>query len=69
MRRELEKYRGNQFDPKIYDTLVSRPPFSVLFQDSREPRETPKYASAAHFRYRSARLVREIRLLRNGTSR
>jgi hypothetical protein len=41
VRRELEKYRGKQFDPKIYDTLVSSPLFSVLFQDSREPRETP----------------------------
>jgi HD-GYP domain-containing protein (c-di-GMP phosphodiesterase class II) len=41
VRRELEKYRGKQFDPKIYDTLVSSPLFAVLFQDSREPRETP----------------------------
>jgi HD-GYP domain-containing protein (c-di-GMP phosphodiesterase class II) len=41
VRRELEKYRGKQFDPKIYDTLVSSPLFSVLFVDSREPRETP----------------------------
>jgi len=41
VRKELEKYRGKQFDPKIYDTLVSSPLFSVLFQDSREPRETP----------------------------
>lgn len=41
VRRELEKYRGKQFDPKIYDTLVSSPLFSVLFQDTREPRETP----------------------------
>jgi HD-GYP domain-containing protein (c-di-GMP phosphodiesterase class II) len=41
VRRELEKFRGKQFDPKIYDTLVASPFFSVLFQDTREPRETP----------------------------
>jgi len=41
VRRELEKFRGKQFDPKIYDTLVASPLFSVLFQDTREPRETP----------------------------
>ncbi|HMB83964.1 MAG TPA: HD-GYP domain-containing protein [Terriglobales bacterium] len=41
VRKELEKFRGKQFDPKIYDTLVASPLFSVLFQDTREPRETP----------------------------
>jgi len=41
VRRELEKYRGKQFDPKIYDTLVASPLFGILFVDSREPRETP----------------------------
>ena len=41
VRKELEKYRGKQFDPKIYDTLVASPFFSVLFEDAREPRETP----------------------------
>jgi HD-GYP domain-containing protein (c-di-GMP phosphodiesterase class II) len=41
VRRELEKFRGKQFDPKIYDTLVASPLFSVLFEDTREPRETP----------------------------
>src|SRR5450759_1251528 len=41
VRRELEKYRGKQFDPKIYDTLVASPLFGVLFEDTREPRVTP----------------------------
>jgi len=41
VRRELEKFRGKQFDPKIYDTLVGSPLFRVLFEDAREPRETP----------------------------
>jgi HD-GYP domain-containing protein (c-di-GMP phosphodiesterase class II) len=41
VRKELEEYRGKQFDPKIYDTLVASPLFSVLFEDAREPRETP----------------------------
>jgi len=41
VRKELEKFRGKQFDPKIYDTLVASPLFSVLFEDTREPRETP----------------------------
>ena len=41
VRRELEKFRGKQFDPKIYDTLLASPLFSVLFEGTREPRETP----------------------------
>jgi HD-GYP domain-containing protein (c-di-GMP phosphodiesterase class II) len=41
VRKELEKYRGKQFDPKIYDILVASPLFSGLFVDTREPRETP----------------------------
>jgi hypothetical protein len=41
VRKELEKYRGKQFDPKIYDTLLASPLFGVLFEDAREPRETP----------------------------
>ena len=41
VRKELEKYRGKQFDPKIYDALVASPLFGVLFEDAREPRETP----------------------------
>jgi HD-GYP domain-containing protein (c-di-GMP phosphodiesterase class II) len=41
VRKELEKFRGKQFDPKIYDTLVASPLFSVLFEDTREPRVTP----------------------------
>jgi hypothetical protein len=41
VRKELEKFRGKQFDPKIYDILVASPLFSVLFADAREPRETP----------------------------
>jgi HD-GYP domain-containing protein (c-di-GMP phosphodiesterase class II) len=41
VRKELEKFRGKQFDPKIYDTLVASPLFSGLFEGTREPRETP----------------------------
>jgi HD-GYP domain-containing protein (c-di-GMP phosphodiesterase class II) len=41
VRKELEKFRGKQFDPKVYDTLVASPLFSVLFEDTREPRMTP----------------------------
>ena len=41
VRKELEKFRGKQFDPKIYDALVASPHFSVLFEGTREPRETP----------------------------
>jgi hypothetical protein len=41
VRKELEKFRGKQFDPKIYDTLVASPLFGVLFEDTREPRVTP----------------------------
>ena len=41
VRKELEKFRGKQFDPKIYDILVASPLFRVLFVDAREPRETP----------------------------
>jgi hypothetical protein len=41
VRKELEKFRGKQFDPKIYDTLLASPLFSVLFDGTREPRETP----------------------------
>jgi HD-GYP domain-containing protein (c-di-GMP phosphodiesterase class II) len=41
VRKELEKFRGRQFDPKIYDTLLASPLFKVLFEDTREPRETP----------------------------
>jgi len=41
VRKELEKFRGKQFDPKIYDALLASPLFGVLFEDAREPRETP----------------------------
>jgi HD-GYP domain-containing protein (c-di-GMP phosphodiesterase class II) len=41
VRKELEKFRGKQFDPKIYDALVASPHFSTLFEGAREPRETP----------------------------
>ena len=41
VRKELEKFRGKQFDPKIYDALMVSPLFKVLFEDTREPRETP----------------------------
>jgi hypothetical protein len=41
VRKELEKFRGKQFDPKIYDALLASPLFAVLFEDAREPRETP----------------------------
>ena len=41
VRKELEKFRGKQFDPKIYDALVASPHFSALFEGTREPRETP----------------------------
>jgi hypothetical protein len=41
VRKELEKFRGKQFDPKIYDALVASPLFSGLFEGTREPRETP----------------------------
>lgn len=41
VRKELEKFRGKQFDPKIYDTLVASPLFSGLFDGARESRETP----------------------------
>jgi hypothetical protein len=41
VRKELEKFRGKQFDPKIYDTLVASPLFSGLFEGTRESRETP----------------------------
>jgi HD-GYP domain-containing protein (c-di-GMP phosphodiesterase class II) len=41
VRKELEKFRGKQFDPKIYDMLVASPLFGVLFEGTREPRETP----------------------------
>ena len=41
VRKELEKFRGKQFDPKIYDTLLASPLFGVLFEGTREPRETP----------------------------
>jgi hypothetical protein len=41
VRKELEKFRGKQFDPKIYDTLVASPLFSGLFHGTREARETP----------------------------
>lgn len=41
VRRELEKFRGKQFDPKIYDALVASPLFSGLFEGTREPHATP----------------------------
>jgi hypothetical protein len=41
VRKELEKFRGKQFDPKIYDTLIASPLFGGLFEDTREPRVTP----------------------------
>jgi HD-GYP domain-containing protein (c-di-GMP phosphodiesterase class II) len=31
VRAELERHRGKQFDPKLYDTLIASPLFSVLF--------------------------------------
>jgi len=33
VRRELERFRGKQFDPKMYDTLLSSADFSRLFGD------------------------------------
>jgi hypothetical protein len=41
VRKELEKFRGKQFDPKIYDTLVASPLFSGLFEGTHVSRETP----------------------------
>lgn len=41
VRKELEKFRGKQFDPKIYDTLVASPLFGGLFEGTHESRETP----------------------------
>jgi HD-GYP domain-containing protein (c-di-GMP phosphodiesterase class II) len=41
VRKELERYRGQQFDPKIYDALVASPLFSALFNGTRVSRETP----------------------------
>jgi HD-GYP domain-containing protein (c-di-GMP phosphodiesterase class II) len=41
VRKELEKFRGQQFDPKIYDALVASPLFSGLFENILVPRETP----------------------------
>jgi HD-GYP domain-containing protein (c-di-GMP phosphodiesterase class II) len=32
VRAELERHRGRQFDPKMYDTLVASPLFSQLFR-------------------------------------
>jgi len=41
VRKELEKFRGKQFDPKIYDALIASPRFSLLFQRATEARATP----------------------------
>ena len=41
VRKELEKFRGQQFDPKIYDVLVASPLFSALFTNTLVSRETP----------------------------
>jgi HD-GYP domain-containing protein (c-di-GMP phosphodiesterase class II) len=41
VRKELEKFRGQQFDPKIYDVLVASPLFSSLFKSTQVSRETP----------------------------
>jgi HD-GYP domain-containing protein (c-di-GMP phosphodiesterase class II) len=41
VRKELEKFRGKQFDPKIYDALLASPLFAVLFEGTRVSRETP----------------------------
>ncbi|MEO8909996.1 MAG: HD-GYP domain-containing protein [Gemmatimonadaceae bacterium] len=44
VRKELEKYRGKQFDPKIYDALVASPRFSLIFRRDLEAHETPTTA-------------------------
>jgi HD-GYP domain-containing protein (c-di-GMP phosphodiesterase class II) len=41
VRKELEKYRGKQFDPKIYDALIASPRFSLLFRHAVDASETP----------------------------
>jgi HD-GYP domain-containing protein (c-di-GMP phosphodiesterase class II) len=44
VRAELERHRGRQFDPKMYDTLVASPLFSTLFrkqQRSMGDKKTP----------------------------
>ncbi len=41
VRKELEKFRGKQFDPKIYDALIASPRFSQLFHRDAETRATP----------------------------
>lgn len=45
VRKELERHRGKQFDPKIYDALVANPLFSQLFRDVGPSRETPETPS------------------------
>ena len=41
VRKELEKFRGKQFDPKIYDALIASPRFSLLFHHAVDASETP----------------------------
>ena len=42
VRKELERHRGKQFDPKIYDALVASPLFSKLFREQGVSRNTPE---------------------------
>jgi HD-GYP domain-containing protein (c-di-GMP phosphodiesterase class II) len=41
VRKEIEKYRGKQFDPKIYDALISNELFSDLIRAGADSRTTP----------------------------
>ena len=50
VRKELERYRGKQFDPKIYDALVASPNFSLLFSKKSESRTTPQTPSKPFLR-------------------
>jgi HD-GYP domain-containing protein (c-di-GMP phosphodiesterase class II) len=42
VRMELERHRGKQFDPKIYDALVASPAFGLLFRKDAEETRTPR---------------------------
>jgi HD-GYP domain-containing protein (c-di-GMP phosphodiesterase class II) len=41
VRKELERYRGKQFDPRMYDALVSSPLFNSLFAEPKAIKSTP----------------------------
>jgi HD-GYP domain-containing protein (c-di-GMP phosphodiesterase class II) len=45
VRKELERFRGKQFDPKIYDSLVGNPVFAVLMRKESSVNPTPKTPS------------------------